>query len=61
MIDVLSYGQSSSVLMYNNNLVLLITEKLTPQFISNCGAKSVFQPYYMVLSCGHITLRFLPI
>ena len=33
-------------------------EKLTPLSILNCGAKSVFQPYFMVLNCGHLTLRF---
>ena len=37
---------------------VLIVEKLTPLSILNRGAKSVFQPYYMVLNCGHLTLHF---
>ena len=32
--------------------------KTPPLFIfKKCGVKSAFQPYCMVLSCGHLTLR----
>ena len=34
-------------------MAVLIVEKLTPLSTLNCGAKSVFQAYYMVLSCRH--------
>ena len=57
-----SRPDSSEVIEKNSKkgfqLAVLIAEKLTPLSILNCGAKSAFQPYYMVLCCGHLTLRF---